>query len=406
MPVTVPALGDTVPLFLFKPNWAQPYTESLEWKTDVQRAYSGVEQRRAMRIAPRRTLEYGISALDATESAAFENALYGTFDKLVAVPVWHTCVSLTAPAAVSDGTLTVSDTSYARLDSGIALLLYASRTQWEIVQPFAIGSTTITLTDILAAGWPAGTKIYPLAVGKLQDNVGVSRLTGTVLQASVMLTVDPVSSPVVLPTTPAAATTYNGYEVMLTQPNWASALNNDFSAAFSTVDSGTGAISWFTAEEFPRIARRYSWTLNGSEEASAFLAFLGRRIGMAKPFYVPTWHRDFKVVAASGSPTQAYLDVTENGFEAFVGLDVTRDRLLVRMANGDTYFRRITAVADQGGGVTRITLDTTLGVSFTVADFKDIHLLQLCRFATDKVNLSWLTSTVATVETTLITVKE
>lgn len=400
--LTASMVGDTIPLLLFRPDWSKPVVEQLEWKTQILRAYDGSEQRRATRLHPRRALSYSVT-LDNRDAAAFENTVYGGFASLLAVPLWTDKVRLTAAANPTDASLTVSATADVRLSEGLALLIYKSRTEYEVVEPNVIGATSISLLDTVTGTWPAGTAVYPVVVVKLPGDTPIEWITSSVLVSSLNLQTDPVSCPVTA-AEGAAASTYNGYEVVLTQPNWIRAVSAALQAAYGTVDNGSGAIAYFGTETFPRQARRYSWTLTSRAEISDFLEFLNRRRGMAKPFYAPTWNRDFRVVAASGSPTQTYLDVQENGFEEFVGVDTTRDRLLVRMANGDTYYRRITNVADQGGGVTRLTLDSTLGITFSPSDFKDIHLMQLCRLATDNVSIEWMTDTVATVETTLITV--
>lgn len=202
----------------------------------------------------------------------------------------------------------------------------------------------------------------------------------------------------------AERTTYEGLDLLLDQPNWSRSVSSDISYAFATIDSGSGAIAWRATEDFARVFRKYSWTLKTRGEAETFKAFLARHRGQQVAFWVPTWSRDF-VPAAPVGQRDVSIDVEDRDF-LHVGVDPSRDRLLICLASGDTYIRRITDVADLGGGVLRLTLDRPLGAVIATSDIKIIHLLNRCRFATDKITLSWLTDGVATVESTLLTVKE
>ncbi|AGF89702.1 hypothetical protein SP099_00290, partial [Salmonella phage FSL SP-099] len=47
----------TYPVFLPLPNWKDGVTERIEWQTDVMISESGAEQRRPIRLHPRRSFE-------------------------------------------------------------------------------------------------------------------------------------------------------------------------------------------------------------------------------------------------------------------------------------------------------------------------------------------------------------
>ena len=49
---------EDLPIWTFRPNWSGGVTERLEWLTDVLPSRVGAEQRRGLRLSPRRSLEF------------------------------------------------------------------------------------------------------------------------------------------------------------------------------------------------------------------------------------------------------------------------------------------------------------------------------------------------------------
>lgn len=403
-PYTATIEGVRSVVFPYAPNWREPVTETLEWRTDVHRSYDGSEQRVALRSKPRRGFEYR-TTLWNQDAARLRNTLHGRQNRTLAMPVWMDRTDITGAASAGDTALTVGDITALSFAEGQPAVLMRSTTEYEAVLVEDITGGTITLRGSLVNSWGSGTPLYPLTVAHLPSSVPVEHLTGSVLQGSIAVQTSPIGTEVFMPVA-AAPSTYNGYEVLLTQPNWIRPVSSEHTYAFEEIDNGTGAIQYITTEDFPRETRRYSWTLRSRAEIKDFRAFLARRKGQAKPFYAPTWCEDFTVATAAASSGQLFIDVTNNEFYRAVGVDPTRDRLLVRMWSGQTFYRRITGVADLGGGVIRLSIDSTLGLLFQPGDFLGIHIMQLCRFATDKISLQWLTDSVATVETSIISVRE
>ena len=59
-----------LPLWTFPPNWNSPIKETLEWLTDVLQSPSGAEQRRALRLAPRRSFTFEVLVHQAQRTRA------------------------------------------------------------------------------------------------------------------------------------------------------------------------------------------------------------------------------------------------------------------------------------------------------------------------------------------------
>ena len=394
-------IGRRVVVFPFGPNWAGGITESLQWRTDILRAYDGSEQRRSLRTKARRSMEYRLQ-LKGRDAQIFENLLWGWQNRLYAVPVWSDKPRLTADQSDGDTVLHVPTGTYGFSAGGLAII-FVDRDNYEVVEIDSLTGSTITLARPLENAWPVHTLVYPAILGQLPTAVPTQRYTGGVLGATVAFTGSPLETD---PYTPdaAAPTTYQGLDVLTRQPNWVRPLDNTFDYQFDVMDQTTGVITWDQTEQFPRIMRRYSWLLTSREQILDFRELLGRLRGQAKTLWIPSWHLDFTVVSPIGS-ADGFIAVNDNLFEQMVGLDPARNRICLRTEDGQVFYRALTGVSEVGGE-TRLTIDTPLGVSVAVANVRALHLLMRSRLATDKVDIQWRSDEVATVETTFTTVLE
>ncbi len=66
--------GNRIVPWVWPVDWSSPVTERLAWSTDIRCSNSGAEQRRALRIAPRRSFEVSIIA-EGDERAYIDLAL-------------------------------------------------------------------------------------------------------------------------------------------------------------------------------------------------------------------------------------------------------------------------------------------------------------------------------------------
>lgn len=393
--------GRRVIVFPFGPNWSSGMTETLEWRTDIMRAFDGSEQRRSLRTKARRSIEYRTQVY-GRNAQLFENLLWGWQNRLYAVPVWSDKPRLTSEQLAGDLVINVPTTTYS-FSAGGLLIIFADQDNYEVAEVDSFTGSTVTLARPLEKPWSPGTQVYPAILGHLPTAVPTQRYTGGVLQATLSFVSSPVETD---PYTPAAAapTSYEGLDVLTRQPNWIRSLDNTFDYKFDVLDQVTGAMTWDQTEEFPRILRRYSWLLRDRDQILEFRQLLGRLRGQSKSLWIPSWHLDFTVVSPIGSADGA-ISVNDNLFEQMVGLDPARNRICLRTESGQTYYRTLTGVSKVGGEL-RLAIDAPIGVSVPLSNVKALHLLIRNRLATDKVDIQWRSDQVATVETTFTTVME
>ena len=397
---SVKITGRRITLFPWPADFAKGIVETLEWKTEILKSYSGVEQRRGLRDIPRRTFEFSV-VLTQLSSQRFNNLMWGAQSKTFAVPVWQDKRYLTAGAALGTKTLSC-DTSNVCFQVGGLAVLYVSETLNEVVEVAAINPSSIVTSQPLGFTWPLSTEIYPAVLGHLPTSANVQRHTDNTLSAQCVFKTSPdvTDACAMEGVTPNL---YDGIEVVLDAPDWGSGLSQQYTHQFNETDFGVGAIRWSPVEKNPKRVTPYSWLLSGRQTISDFRSFAARRRGQLKPVWLPSWTDDFTILSNTTAVAPS-IEVVDNLFMRQVGVNTTNDRVMIRTAVG-TFYRRITSIGFAADGVnTALFLDSPLGVAVAKNQVLAIHMLKLSRLATDKVSLVWHTDSVVQVASNFTTI--
>lgn len=387
---TLNIIGRRILVFPFPPNWQNQVSETLEWRTDVLRAYDGTEQRRELRVVPRRGLEYDFMA-KGDDARLLETLVWAWQTRNFVVPVWTDIGNLSASVSAGSNVIAV-DTQNLGFSVGSPVLIYQGTESYEAGVVTELTQSAITLQFPLQSSWDIGTRVYPAMVARMQTQVATQRHTDRLLTGRAVFDTTPDTTDPYLPVA-AATTVYDGKEVITVQPNWKSALNNDFSHAFDRIDAGVGKVAWKETERSARITRPFGWLLKNRSDIVAFRAFLARMHGQAKTCWIPSWHDDLTVVGITAAETAA-LTIEGDDFASYVGVDTSRDRIMVKLVTGEVYYRKIIDMTVVSGN-TILGLDANFGRVINPSDVKSVHFLLHCRFATDKIEIPWRTDSVA-----------
>lgn len=395
--------GKQVKVFPFQPNWKTPVTETLEWKTDVLRSFSGTEQRRQVRQMPRRSFEYSM-LISGEMSSMLESYLWNWQHRHFALPVWTDIGKLTTGVTAGQTTMMVNTVNLS-FQAGDYFILIANPKTFEVLQVGSVLADRVISTGGAAFSWPAGTKVYPLVVAHLATSLQTTRHTSSVTSVSpIQFTCAPENTDPYLPTG-VAPVMYDGYEVVTHRQNWKSVVTSDFSRLFDTVDSGVGAVGYFDRESVSRIVKQLSWTLKTRNDIVEFRKFISRMSGQLKTCWLPSWNDDFKL-SSGNAGDQIHLNVKGIWFNGLGGVDINRDRLSIALPNGQTVYKKIVGMfPNYSADTTQLQLDSVLGTTVSVNDNITLRLLMKNRFATDKIVIPWQTDGVATPSTSFITVK-
>jgi hypothetical protein len=392
--------GQRLIVFPFKPNWESAVTETLEWKTNVLKSYDDSEQRRKLRNKPRRGFEYKFLVKNDA-AKLLENMLIGWQSRDFAVPVWMDRGQLTDTAAIGEMTIKL-DTTNIGFENGTMALLYNGYDNYEAVTISSFTESQVNISFPLQKTWHIGSMVYPIVVGHLPTSISLMRHTDTVITGQAAFSTNPDITPNNLPVA-AAPFTYDGLEVITKQPNWKNGLDNEFLREFYTVDFTVGVRRHIDKHDTTRITRPFGWLLKNKAEIMGFRKLIQRLQGQLKTCWIPSWHNDFKVVDVTPAGALAlFIGGTE--FYKLVGVNTSRDRIMITLHTGEVYYRKITGMTIVTQG-TQLAVDSVFPIQIDPENVKTVHILLRCRMASDKVEIPWRTESIADPTITFTTVK-
>lgn len=377
--VEVTFTGSRVTPWLFGPNGQ--VLERLEWLTDVIQSYDGSEQRVQIRQYPRRSFEYEVM-LDGAERRKAENILFGWHGRLFALPVWFDGAELTVQADAGDSTITIEIDDRDYHEGGLVALLSDVDT-FEIGTVLSLGSGTITLERPLNGTWPVGTKVYPVRLARLPDQVNLRRFTGAAAYGRLRWLCDGESAG-----TAATETTYRGYPVLEQKPNWIEDVSQDYIRKLSEIDNRVGPVFVDDEAGLPILLQSHRWLLDGREEITAFREWLYARKGRLTAFWLPSWAQDLEVVADIGN-TATNIDVAHTNYTLQVDSRIGRRDIRIELVDGTVFYRHITNAVEVDADTERLTISASLGVAVDADDIRMVSFMALGRLDGDAAELAW-----------------
>lgn len=369
----------------FAPDWADGVTERLTWATDILQSESAVEQRRAIRLAPRREFEASMY-VEGRERQLLDLALFGWGSRVWALPIWHEVQLLGVGA--SAGALSIPcSTQYLDFRAGgLAMLRGESAFTSETVEIDTLTANSLLLKRATQQTWPAGSRLYPVRSAQLTQQPSLTRLTDTTSSADVQfLIVEPCDWPALMP-----ATLYRGRPVFETRPDEGEDLTSSYQRLLLTLDSGS-AIPLMTDtanRAFPVQAHR--WLEMGRAERAALRSFIHAMQGRQKAVWLPT-HADDLTLVDIVSSLATTLDIANIGYSRFASAKPGRRDIRIELGDGSVYYRRITGSSELSNDIERISIDATFGRQILPADIVRISWLVLCRLDSDTVEIEHMT---------------
>ena len=390
--MTYPAITAVRP-WLFAPQWSSKVTSRYEFKTDLFTARSGREQRRFLRQTPRRTLSYStVAAGDAFRSLGL--FLRANQNQPVAVPEW-TRWAVTSATTASLGTVLTFAATPAWMVVGQSVMLLSGNTSHVATITAATG-TTVTLDTAVTTSWPAGSIVYAALLCSLSATMQAKNLTNAVKTLPVMLEVYPGSEPE--QDTGSAAITFNGREVFPLTANWANDVSVEHQWPVEQVDFGRGRVTDFRPIGFPSQVRKATYLQRDRDEVQALVDFFCRMKGRLGAFYLSSDDDDL-LLAATSSSGGSTLTVNAGDWTSLLaadagGYDDAQEAICIRMRDGSRLYRLVTGVS--GSGANRVvTCDGTWPSALSDTTVSGISWMPLVRFASDILELSWLSNAVA-----------
>ena len=380
----------------FVPDWESGITERLIWATDVLQSESLVEQRRSLRIAPRREFEAPIIA-EGRERQYLDLALFGWGSRTWALPVWHEIQMLAVDLPAGSMSIPCATVDLEFHVGGLALLRTESAFATEVVEIDSVGPTGLALKRATQSAWPAGARLYPARSAQLREAPTLTRRTDRLMTFEVTFRVlDPSDVP------PAAPVTlYRGRPVLEARPDESEELTAQYARMLSELDSGMAAPlrTDIGARALPVMSQR--WLGLGRTERAAYRALLYYLRGRQRAVWVPTHADDLTLIDAVGATTTT-LDIAHIGYTRFGQARAGRRDLRIELVDGAVLHRRITGSTELSTEVERLSIDAALGRAIAPTDIGRISWLVLCRLDSDTVELHHLTDSEGAAQSALV----
>jgi hypothetical protein len=387
--LTLVVVGTRIIVFSIRPDWSSGVLEVLEWASDVLIAWDGTEQRVRLRAHPRRSFEFSILA-DGVSAQALEALIYGWGGRSFCVPVWTDRSILASPILAGADTLNLSgDISTHDYHANGLIVLLAGDTKATAAEILSIAGNVLTLKRPLGNSWPAGTRVYPGAVMRLDGAAKLDRVTNRIMSARVRFVDAAYTS---LTAAEPDGQTYQGVPLFLWRPDWAQAYGDEIGRPANVLDYTTGlvAVDDITGRAHP--VRRMGFLLESRARIKAARSWLAARAGRMHPCWMPTWSDDL-TITRDINMSDAGLYVAAAGMSRFWPDPLRRD-VLIRTTQGN-FLRRVTSITVVSATEESVSLDTPLGVDIPRANIISVHWLNLSRLDADRVELHWETDEAA-----------
>jgi len=289
---------------------------------------SFAEQRRAIRLTPRRSFEFLINPTDRVRSYVDQWSHRIASNKML-LPLWHDIGKTTAGIVPTDVTIPM-DTRWMEFEVGGLGVLYINPFVHEVFEIDAITDTTITTVGGIAATWPKGTAVLPVRRVRLDPEVKLSNITSRVGGATMSFIVDS-DNPLTLDAEPLPI--YEGFPLMTLEPNRLDALETQFNRVMDELDLQIGRVHRYDENDRSAQVQFYNWTARGRQEHHKLRQSLYRLHGRQKGVWMPSFNQDI-ILSADLLAADTTAHIENIGYKALGGVIAGRDHVVIR---GDDY---------------------------------------------------------------------
>jgi len=316
-----------LPVWTVRPNWRSGIRERLEWLTDVLAGSTGNEQRRAVRISPRRIFDFDINPM-LNDRSFVDLWIHKVGEEKFMFPLWHDKAKLSSAAAAASSRLNF-DNTFREFEVGGLAIVYKSTFEFEVVEIEESDALGLDLVAPLASTWAAGTVVHPLRRAYLDTEVTSSQLTKRVgeLQLTAILDTpnDYATGAEVLPT-------FSGYPIVTLEPDRRDDLRMTYTRTMAEIDSRLGKLYRKDTASRAFTTNFYNWQARGRENHHKLRQSLYRLNGRQKAVWMPTFGRD-AVIATTGTIGQNFIQIEKIGYGYLGTQNTGRDHLLLKVGN-------------------------------------------------------------------------
>ncbi len=380
--------------FTILPNWERGIIERVKYSTEILASESDNEQRRSLRLQPRRSFEVSFARSRALRTR-LDSFLAGVGKNSMLVPMWHEQFMLTgtlgASLAFPTGTL-----QFREFVSGMyCLVMHKNPNVYETIQIASVDlpSDTIAFANAPVDTWGVGARIIPLRVGRILESSTIDNVTDGVGLTQVRFEIDDSERLWFEPS-------WNGLRLFSFTPNRSTDISTTYERPTAFVlDGEYGVLDVYDPEQRGRVVMRGALHFKGRQALTKYRQFLDMARGRAVSFWIPSFTTDFYLLS---DIVGFYIDVKSVGFaDLFKTIQAYRAALVINLNDGRSIYRFIADVVEVDDEVERISFDDLLP-TVAAADVVRISYLMPVRFDQDSFELAHLVSGSAHVQAAFV----
>lgn len=382
--------------FPFKPNWAEGFEVRMSYRTDVFTSRSGIEQRRALRQTPRRSVTFSALLTDG-DTTKFQRLFASRQNDDFQIPDWTRFVR-TLGIEQDATNFTVRELAVDWLKVGAEVAVIEGKRS-RVVTVDNVEGYTVTLSSPCPEAFSAAAVLRPLYIG-LMTNLPNTVNTSTVRTAAVTFEVDPGS----VPNSDDRYTPWlvAGKEVFGFSWNWSEAVSDDYQWNVETVDFQRGVITKYRPVAFGTALQRSTVVRQRHSEVGPLLRFIERAKGRRGEFWMPTGTNDIDMALDASSGATSLTVEGEELYSDF-DLDPVYRGIAIFTKDGRRVFRKIDNITLSGGNSV-LNLNAPLTFALPKSLVGKITWLRPARFTSDDQTIQYLTDTVVQAQVTTTTV--
>ena len=367
-----------VVLFSIQPEL--PFTERLQWLTEVLEHVDGTEQRVSGRKSPRQIFEWDFIMEDGPERAFFHNVLFDWQAFVFGLPVWSELTRINSAVTAGDMTITVQSTDFADYRVGGLFLIFDDKDTFDVIELDSLTPTSLVGTSGTNNSYATGTFVMPLRVGTAKSQISGSRFVSGDAKLRILFTV--TENDVDL----ADLSAWNSYNSKLLI-NGCNSVRGQMSETFVRdiieMDNPHG----LRAQDSPwaQGKRRTQLALlaKGAEGLWDVRQMLYSIRGKQTSFYADSFTEDFTIDGDIAAGT--LIDVVNVGYTQFAQSRQPRNVIRIQYNNGDADdIREILSSIIVDATRESLTLDSSVA-THTAAQVKKISYVERVRFDSDNI---------------------
>lgn len=324
----------TYPVFLPEMNWKDGMTERIEWQTDVMMSETGAEQRRPIRLFPRRTIEASFLRWEQNRTV-FDSVIGGVGIGSILLPMWHDQTGLLEGATAGSTTIRGNFVDKDFTVGGVIIIRRDLTWEYEVNIIASMSDDTITLQNGLQTDLIRGTRVFPVKVARMLEGAGGTQLTGTVAQYNLRFS---LTEKYDIPPSWGNLKTFDrtGLRIWEMPENWKTGNSVNQSRNSYTFDSESGLMAYGDPGGQNIGSIKKSYTLTGRAEDRYFRELLFMLKGRTRTFHLPQNTNDF-ILVRDIQPADGALVVRRCGYTQFIGGNqATKRDILIELYEGES----------------------------------------------------------------------